>query len=326
MRVLLVMAVAACVHGPLAGPHPSAAVVHDSHALLEAADRGDATAFAAATAPTFVRFDSGSVHERAAELARLKPRPPEVTRSWKDEHVIVRATDATFIGLATEREATNASHGNREWSGWYTISWVRDGEVWKAVYWGWQPYQTAIERQRDFWNDSYKQDVGFTHEPNRLLASTVEHVAPGAALDVATGQGRNALYLAAHGWTVTAIDIADEGLRRAREEAGRRHLAIDAVQADAEAFDYGVARWDLVTMLYAGGSAERIDKIKRSLRPGGLFVFEFFVDDEESPAHPGTLARLFADGFDIVRDEVVDDRPDWGEDRAKLVRFVARKR
>ena len=125
---------------------------------------------------------------------------------------------------------------------------------------------------------------------------------------------------------MTAIDIADEGLRRARDEAGRRHLTLDAVQADAETFDYGVARWDLVTMLYAPGSVERVEKIKRSLRPGGLFVFEFFADDDEGAAHPGTLAKLFADGFDILRNEVVDDRPDWGADHAKLVRFVARKR
>ena len=189
MRILPVLTLAACVHGQVASPRPSAAVVHDTHALLEALDRGDAAAFGAATAPNFVRFDSGKLHDRASELASLKARPPEVTRSWKDEHVFVRASDATFIGLATEREVGNDSHGNRVWSGWYTVSWVRDGGAWKAVYWQWQPYQTAVERQRDFWDDSYTQDVGFTHEPNRLLTTTVEGVVPGAALDVATGQG-----------------------------------------------------------------------------------------------------------------------------------------
>ena len=326
MRTLSVLVLAACAHGQVAGPRSSRALADATHSLLEAYARGDARAFEAATEPSFVRFDSGKLHDRASELASLKARPPELTRSWKDEHLVVRATDATFIGLATEREVGNDSHGNREWSGWYTVSWVRDGDAWKAVYWGWQPFQTAIERQRDFWNESYTQDIGFSHEPNRLLLATIDAVAPGEALDVATGQGRNALYLAAHGWKVTAIDIADEGLRRARDEAARRHVAVDAVQANAETFDYGVDRWDLVTMLYAPGSLQRVEKIKRSLRPGGLFVFEFFVDDDEGPAHPGTLAKLFADGFDILRNEVVDDRPDWGADHARLLRFVARKR
>ena len=40
---------------------------------------------------------------------------------------------------------------------------------------------------------------------------------------------------------------------------------------------------------------------------------------------PGELAKLFADGFTIVRDDTVEDRPDWAIDRANLVRFVARK-
>lgn len=326
MRVFSVLALAACAHGQPATPRSSQSLANATHALLDAYDRGDAPAFRAATEPSFVRFDSGKLHDRASELANLKPRPPELIRTWSDERVVVRATDATFIGLATEREVGNDSHGNREWKGWYTVSWLRDGSAWKAVYWGWQPYRTALATQRDFWNDSYTQDIGFSHEPNRLLTATVDGVVPGEALDIATGQGRNALYLAAHGWKVTAIDIADEGLRRTRDEANRRHVAMNAVQADAETFDYGVARWDLVTMLYAPGSLERVEKVKRSLRPGGLFVFEFFVDDGDGPAHPGTLAKVFADGFDIVRDEVVEDRPDWGADHAKLLRFVARKR
>ena len=325
MRAVLPL-LAACTHAEPVAPRPVTDFVRDTHALLEAFDRGDVSAVAAATAPTFVRFESGKVHDRASELARLKAHPPEMTRTWKDEHVYVRPNDATFIGLAIEHELGNDSHGNREYDGWYTVSWTRDGSEWKVAHWSWQPYRTTLDSARDFWNDNFRQDIGFTHEPNQLLASAITGVAPGAALDVGTGQGRNALYLAAHGWTVTAIDISDEGLRRAREAAVRQHLALDAVQADADSYDYGVAKWDLVTMIYAGDTAERVEKIARSIKPGGLFVFEFFVDDGNGGIEPGLLAKVFADGFEIVRDDVVTDRPDWGLDRAKLERFVARKR
>lgn len=74
--------------------------------------------------------------------------------------------------------------------------------------------------------------------------TTTAGITPGAALDLATGQGRNALYLAGHGWTVTAVDISVEGLRRAREAAARAHVALDTVQTDIDAYDYGVATWD----------------------------------------------------------------------------------
>lgn len=42
-------------------------------------------------------------------------------------HVYIGAHDATFIGLAAEHEIGNDSHGNREYDGWYTVAWTRDG-------------------------------------------------------------------------------------------------------------------------------------------------------------------------------------------------------
>jgi SAM-dependent methyltransferase len=149
----------------------------------------------------------------------------------KDEHVYVGAHDATFIGLAAEHEIGNDSHGDREIDGWYTVAWTRDGATWKVAHWTWQPYRSTLDFQRDYWNDNFRQDVGFSHEPNQLLVTTTAGITPGAALDLATGQGRNALYLASHGWTVTAVDISDEGLRRAHEAAARAHVALDTVQA-----------------------------------------------------------------------------------------------
>jgi hypothetical protein len=322
----IVLAAAACAHAQVAAPRPAADFVRDTHAMLEAFDRGDAAAVAAITAPSFVRFEGGKVHERAAELARLKARPPDIARTWKDEHVYIGGNGATFIGLAAEHELGNDSHGNREYDGWYTVAWTRAGATWQVSHWTWQPYRSALDLQRELWNDNFRQDVGFTHDPNQLLVTATAGVAPGAALDLATGQGRNALHLASHGWAVTAVDISDEGLRRAREAAIRAHVALDTVQADIDAYDYGVAKWDLITEIYVPNPVARAGKIKAGLRPGGLFVLEFFLDEGDGGVKPAELRAQFAAGFDIVRDEVVDDRPDWGQDRAKLVRFVARKR
>ena len=328
MRVTAVAVLAACAHGP---PQQGAATTEpaisaQTHALLDAFDRGDATAFTAMTTPSFVRFEGEKVTTRADMLKRMGPKPPTMTRSWKDEQISLRDGDATFIGMAVEHETGNDSHGNREYDGWYTVSWVRDDAAWKAVNWTWQAHKTATDSARDLWNDNFRQDIGFEHNPNRLLAAVIDGVTPGTALDVATGQGRNAVFLATKGWTVTAIDIADEGLRRAREAAAAQHVALDAVQADAETYDYGIAKWDLVTMIYAGDSDARLAKIAPSIKPGGMFVLEFFLDDGDGGIKPGQLAKVFHDGFEVVRDEIVEDRPDWGVDKAKLVRFVARRR
>ncbi|HET7499573.1 MAG TPA: methyltransferase domain-containing protein [Kofleriaceae bacterium] len=334
------LVLSACAHTPVAPvvpaePPPTEAMIESlSHELLDAYDRGDHATLDRLFAPGFVMFEYEHLRDRDKMLERSTgkpPHPPKMTRTWKEQHVYLRDHDAVFIGMAAERETGNEVHGNREYSGWYTMSWIRDHGAWKASHWTWEPHQSDIENARAMWNDTFRQGVGFEHKPNRLLVDTVRGLTPGTALDVMTGQGRNALYLASQGWKVTGIDISDEGLRLAREAAAAQHVELQAVQADVKTYEFGVAKWDLVTMIYAGSSTDMIEKIKKSIKPGGKFILEFFA---ARPGENGTfggfkdgqLAGLFADGFTIERDEMVEDVPDWAENRARLVRFVARKR
>ena len=163
-----------------------------------------------------------------------------------------------------------------------------------------------------------------------LLSSTIpieEIIGSGGGETKGTQRLRNAL--AAHGWKVTGIDIADEGLRQARDAATRANVALDLVNTDVTTYDFGRDRWDLVTLIYAPSALKRIPDIQRSLRPGGLFVYEYFAPetpDDDDAAAPGQLKKQFADGWEVLRDDVVDDVPDWAQDKAKLERFVARKR
>ncbi len=161
-----------------------------------------------------------------------------------------------------------------------------------------------------------------------ILIESVENTTPGAALELAMGQGRNALYLASKGWQVTGVDNSDEALRIARDQALSRDLAIDTIHADIDEWTFGEDRFDLVTLMYAGCHGKWMDKIRCSLRKGGLLVLEGWA--KESPESPigfgeGQLAKLFED-YELVRDETVVDVPDWAWDKGKLVRFVARKK
>jgi SAM-dependent methyltransferase len=163
------------------------------------------------------------------------------------------------------------------------------------------------------------------------MIDTVARRTPGAALDIAMGQGRNAIYLALKGWKVTGVDISDEGIRIAKDNAARQKLKLGTVQQDLAVYDFGVARWDLVTMIYAGDDLKMIERIKPSIRSGGLFVLEYFHDDATQGTGiggfgTGELAPLFRDGWTILEDLVVEDVADWGLRRTKLVRFAAEKK
>jgi SAM-dependent methyltransferase len=323
----VVLVLVACVH-----QHPVARandITRRSHEVLEAFDRGDVKALRATLSPQFVQFEGGSPRDVDALVARIATRGPAGhvgQRSWEKEQVIAKGDAVVFVGQATEVQAGNTVHGGYRYVGWYVLEWRRDREgAWKLALWTWQ--RAGDGEERDWWNDVFRNGVGFSKAPNRLLVDSVKAEKPGAALDVAMGQGRNALYLASQGWHVTGVDMSDVGIRQAREEASRRGLALETVDANLDTYDFGTERYDLVTMIYAGNDAAWIDKAKRSLKPHGLFVLEYFADDKPTPklVWAGDLAKVF-DGYEIVRNEIVEDTPDWAMDRAKLVRFVARKR
>jgi SAM-dependent methyltransferase len=324
------LALAGCA-GALPVPQ-SEDIVARSRAALAAMDRRDVAAVTATLADGYVHFEGdapGDAIDRDRELKALRTAGPGVaTRTWSDERVFGRPGSATFIGKAHERQAGNDRHGGGyTFDGWYTLTWVADGAAWKLAY---VAYKAILPgAQSATWNQIFAHDTGFEHAPNKLLVDSVRGGTPGAALDVAMGQGRNALALAALGWHVTGVDISEEGVHQARAAAAARGLGIDTVITDLATYDYGVAKYDLVAMIYAYPALDRLADVQRAVKPGGLFVYEFFAKgphgDLDAP-EPGKLARQFADGWDVLRDDVVDDVPDWRDDRATIERFVARKR
>lgn len=320
---LLLVAACATVPKP-AAPLPDARVIADSHDVLVALDHADHARLDALLARGFVHVDDADITARADELRSLKDEEPrEVKRTWSKEHVIASPTMITYRGLVDEEPTGNEVHGNFHFHGYYTLIWVREDEAWRLGFLGWQQASNANEGS---WNAVYKERVGFTHEPNHLLVATVAGLKPGRALDVGTGQGRNGLYLASQGWKVTGIDFAIEGLREARETASEKKLDYDPVYADIDKFDFGTDAWDLVTLIYEPDHPNWIEKIKPSLKPGGLFVLEFFAKTAKTP-HGTDLAALekaFA-GWQLLQHEVVEGTPDWAENQAQLVRFVAKK-
>ena len=104
---------------------------------------------------------------------------------------------------------------------------------------------------REDWNARYdSRELLWSPEPNRLFASEVEGLEPGRALDLACGEGRNAVWLAERGWRVTAVDFSDVALEKARRLAGSRGVEVEWVLADVLDFAPERQAFDLVALLY----------------------------------------------------------------------------
>lgn len=130
---------------------------------------------------------------------------------------------------------------------------------------------------REDWNARYAQkELVWSAEPNRLFAAEVAALSPGRALDLACGEGRNAVWLAEQGWRVTGVDFSDVALAKAAELAVSRGVEAEWVVADV--LDYQPERraFDLVALVYLQLPREELLRAVRTaagaVTPGGTLL------------------------------------------------------
>ncbi|WP_152042620.1 class I SAM-dependent methyltransferase [Salinigranum salinum] len=131
-------------------------------------------------------------------------------------------------------------------------------------------------------------------EPSPVLRAMVETFPDGRALDIATGTGRNAVFLAECGYDVDAIDQSEEGLRITRERAAERGVGdrLSLTQADAREFGYPVAAYDVVTISFFR-TLDRLNDVKDALTPGGVLFYQHHLRSPEATVGPSDARYRF---------------------------------
>jgi SAM-dependent methyltransferase len=166
------------------------------------------------------------------------------------------------------------------------------------------------------WDVRYGTDeLVWRADPNRFLVEEVGGLASGKALDLACGEGRNALWLAAQGWEVTAVDFSAVGLAKAGRLASARGLRLDLVEADLLTWAPQDGAFDLVIVMYLhlpeGGRRQVLRHAADALVPGGTVLvvghdITNLLDGTGGPQDPGVLYSpddviASFDGLEIVR-------------------------
>lgn len=127
------------------------------------------------------------------------------------------------------------------------------------------------------WDRRYDTGAYVWHtDPNRFLPSMIAGLEPGRALDLACGEGRNAVWLARQGWSVTGVDFSAVGLDKGRRLAEHHHVAVEWVHADVTTWPGRPDGFDLVVAFYLQlPSVERgiaIATAARALAPGATLI------------------------------------------------------
>lgn len=146
-----------------------------------------------------------------------------------------------------------------------------------------------MKKDQKKWDTKYRPRI-YAHgkNPNSLLKKHIRLLPGKKALDIAAGEGQNAVFLAQQGFRVEAVDISPVGLAKARKLAGTMGVKIKAVQADLDDYQIGAGKYDLITNFYFL-DRRLFPKIKKGLKKGGKVVFETYTTDHPSASGEGQM-------------------------------------
>ena len=136
------------------------------------------------------------------------------------------------------------------------------------------------------WDDRYAaSDYLFGTAPNDFLKTVAHQLAPNSQiLCLADGEGRNGVYLAAQGHTVTAVDQSRVGLEKAKKLAQQKQVSVETIKADLAEYDLGVESWDCIVSIFfhipSSVRAHIYPRIITALKPGGILMLESYTPEQ----------------------------------------------
>jgi tellurite methyltransferase len=183
---------------------------------------------------------------------------------------------------------------------------------------------------RHKWNTRWRDKAEHPFRPDSWLVKVLPLLPPGRALDVASGRGRNALFLAEQGMTVTALDVSEEALAQLDREATDRGLRIETRQVDLESSPrLSKESFDLVIDFFFL-HRPLLPALCQAVRPGGVAVLRTFSSAGPFPGgpehsqivlSPGELLEIFASWEVLLHEEGVEPSRKGGS----LAGIVARR-
>jgi tellurite methyltransferase len=159
--------------------------------------------------------------------------------------------------------------------------------------------------------------------PLPLVIEIALEMKPGHALDLACGAGRNALWLAEHGWSVTAVDGSPAAIELVRKRAVERGVSVDAQVVDLEKGEYTIepSHWDLVVISYYL-QRNLFEPAKHGVVSGGVLVAIVLLGEGRFSLKAGELRGFFSD-WEILHDR--EGNPGDSPEHRAVAEIVARR-
>lgn len=160
-----------------------------------------------------------------------------------------------------------------------------------------------------FWDQRYESvRYAYGTEPNEFLVEVVAQIPEGPVLCLASGEGRNAVYLAQQGHEVTAVDLSSVGLEKTKRLAAERGVSVWTTHADLAEYVIEPGAWAGIVAIFAHMPPPIRRRMHRGvvegLRPGGVLVLEAYTADQLAHRTGGPPVRELLFGLDELREEL----------------------
>lgn len=149
------------------------------------------------------------------------------------------------------------------------------------------------KHDKAFWDHFYSApEYRYGHPPRPMVKRCLPKLRKGRTLDIAMGEGQNAVYLAKNGFDVVGFDISNNALTKAKELARNHDVSLDFQNQNLDFYLFPPLAFSTVVMTFYKPSSRTYREIKKTLCPGGTFVCEGFLVDQVGQAVDGVAPLL----------------------------------
>lgn len=209
--------------------------------------------------------------------------------------------------------------------------------------------QKLTDQWTALWDNRYKQDdFAYGENPNHYLKEQLQKLPIGHILFPAEGEGRNAVYAAKLGWTVSAFDISHEGQKKALKLAQKNEVTINYSVGELETVNFEIEQFDAIALIYAHFPPQIRSVYHKTLgnylKNNGILIFEAFskkhidyVAANEKVGGPKDIKSLFSideikadfphyEIIELTETEIELNEGLYHNGIGSVIRFVGRKK
>ncbi len=138
-----------------------------------------------------------------------------------------------------------------------------------------------MAHDKTYWTNLYNAgNCQYGLEPRSFLATCCNRLKKGKVLDLGMGEGQNAVFLAQKGHQVTGIDYCEQANTKTKQLSSQVGISVEVLNQDLDYYLFSVMEFQTVLMSFYKPASRMYEDIRKTLKPGGLFICQGYLAEQ----------------------------------------------